>query len=152
MKSYEKTHNLLERMSMNSHQWPADRATSSRTVAGIHELDAMMALTAQVASLTNMVKGLTLPPGNTALQPSQVACVYCGGEHPYSQCSANPESVNYVNNFNRGSNINNPYSNTYNPGWRQHPNFSWSSQGSQAAGQSSGPQYSNRAANPPGFT
>src|SRR5262249_48233221 len=23
---------------------------------------------------------------------------------------------------------NNPYSNTYNPGWRNHPNFSWSNQ------------------------
>ena len=25
-----------------------------------------------------------------------------------------------------------PYSNTYNPGWRQHPNFSWKGQSSQA--------------------
>ncbi|KAL4323802.1 hypothetical protein GQ457_11G023210 [Hibiscus cannabinus] len=37
----------------------------------------------------------------------------------------NPESSFYVGNFNRN---NNPYSNTYNPGWKQHPNFSWSNQ------------------------
>ncbi|KAK4284214.1 hypothetical protein QN277_001075 [Acacia crassicarpa] len=76
MKSYEEAHDLLERMAMNSHQWQADRATSSRTIAGIHELDGMTTLTAQVSSLTNMVKGLTLPSSNTSLQPSQVACVY----------------------------------------------------------------------------
>ncbi|KAK4264934.1 hypothetical protein QN277_026049 [Acacia crassicarpa] len=121
MKSFEEAYNLLECMAMNSHQWQADRATSSRTVAGIHELDAMTALIAQVSTLTNMVKGLTL----LSMQPSQVACLYCGGEHSYAQCSANPEAVNFVNNFNKGSNANNLYSNTYNPGWRQHPNFSW---------------------------
>ncbi|KAI4347750.1 hypothetical protein L6164_008533 [Bauhinia variegata] len=32
------------------------------------------------------------------------------------------EEVNYVGN-------NNPYSNTYNPGWRNHSNFSWKNQG-----------------------
>ncbi|KAK4276049.1 hypothetical protein QN277_019041 [Acacia crassicarpa] len=66
MKSYEEAYNLLERMGMNSHQWQTDRATLSRTVARIHELDAMIALTAQVSTLTNMVKGLTLP----SMQPS----------------------------------------------------------------------------------
>ncbi|KAH9751859.1 hypothetical protein KPL71_014474 [Citrus sinensis] len=30
-------------------------------------------------------------------------------------------------------NQDNPYSNTYNPGWRQHPNFSWSYQNQSAA-------------------
>ena len=38
------------------------------------------------------------------------------------------ETVNYVNNFRQG---NNPYSNTYNPGWRNHPNFSWSNNSGQ---------------------
>ncbi|KAL4366587.1 hypothetical protein GQ457_05G023200 [Hibiscus cannabinus] len=37
----------------------------------------------------------------------------------------NPESSFYVGNFNRN---NNPYSNTYNPRWKQHPNFSWNNQ------------------------
>ena len=34
---------------------------------------------------------------------------------------------------------NDPFSNTYNPGWRNHPNFSWRDQGA------------NRQAPPPGF-
>ena len=57
------------------------------------------------------------------------------------QCPSNPESVNYIGNFNRGQN--NPYSNSYNPGWRNHPNFSWG--GNQ--GVSAGP----RPSQPPGF-
>jgi hypothetical protein len=51
-----------------------------------------------------------------------VACVYCGGAHLFEDCSANPVSANYVGNFIKN---NNPYSNTYNPGWKDHPNFSW---------------------------
>ncbi|KAK4267615.1 hypothetical protein QN277_024369 [Acacia crassicarpa] len=147
MKSYDEAYNLLERMAMNSHQWQIDRSTPSRTVAGVHELDAVTALSAQVSTLTNMVKGLTLPPA----QPAQVAYVYCSGEHSYAQCSANPEFVNFVNNFNRGGNANNPYSNTYNPRWRQHPNFSWNTQGAQATGQPVTQQFSNQAPHPPGF-
>ncbi|KAL4281737.1 hypothetical protein GQ457_03G019570 [Hibiscus cannabinus] len=44
---------------------------------------------------------------------------------PTDYVSANPESSFYVGNFNRN---NNPYSNTYNPRWKQHPNFSWNNQ------------------------
>ena len=34
------------------------------------------------------------------------------------------EQVDYVSNVNRFRY--NPFGNTYNPGWRNHPNFSWS--------------------------
>ena len=34
------------------------------------------------------------------------------------------EQANYVGNQFQGRQTNNPYSNTYNPGWRNHPNFS----------------------------
>ncbi|MED6141902.1 hypothetical protein PIB30_108063, partial [Stylosanthes scabra] len=34
------------------------------------------------------------------------------------------EQVNFVNNQPRPP-YNDPHSNTYNPGWRNHPNFSW---------------------------
>ena len=33
------------------------------------------------------------------------------------------EQVNFVGNQFQGRQANNPYSNTYNPGWRNHPNF-----------------------------
>ncbi|CAL9016475.1 unnamed protein product [Prunus brigantina] len=49
--------------------------------------------------------------------------------HPSSECTtgnpfASVEQVNQVVEFNRQRN--DPYSNMYNPGWRNHPNFSWS--------------------------
>ena len=68
----------------------------------------------------------------------------CNGTHRFESCPSNPESVCYVGNMNRN---NNPCSNTYNPGWRQHPNFSWSNQG---AGQGSNPA-PQRPQFPPGF-
>ncbi|KAI5681974.1 hypothetical protein M9H77_03202 [Catharanthus roseus] len=38
------------------------------------------------------------------------------------------EQVNSAQGFHRQ---NDPYSNTYNPGWRNHPNFSWRQQGEE---------------------
>ena len=93
-------------------------------MAGVHELDAMTTLTAQVSSLTNMIKSISIPTETQSLQPIQVACVYFGEEYLYTNCFVNPESANFVGNYNK-SNNNNPYSNTYNLGWKQHANFSW---------------------------
>ncbi|KAL5574623.1 hypothetical protein UlMin_016322 [Ulmus minor] len=57
-------------------------------------------------------------------------CDLCGGNHASVECqvgnpfaSPNSEQANYVSNFQRPQH--NPYSNTYNPGWRNHPNLSW---------------------------
>ncbi|KAH9724028.1 hypothetical protein KPL70_007340 [Citrus sinensis] len=64
-------------------------------------------------------------------QVAELSCVYYGEEHDFDNCPGNPASVNYVGNFNRQLQ-NNSYSNTYNPGWKQHPNFSWSRQNRNA--------------------
>ncbi|CAL8988499.1 unnamed protein product, partial [Prunus brigantina] len=51
--------------------------------------------------------------------------------HPTYQCSTSEaypefvqEQVNLMNSYNQRPR-NDPFSNTYNPGWRDHPNFSW---------------------------
>ncbi|MED6202648.1 hypothetical protein PIB30_107644, partial [Stylosanthes scabra] len=55
--------------------------------------------------------------------------------HGNGECEANAtnqtsmEQVNFMRNPSRQQS--NPYSNNYNPGWRNHPNFSWSNQGAQ---------------------
>ena len=41
------------------------------------------------------------------------------------------EEVDYVGNAPRQQN--NPYSNTYNPGWQNHPNFGWSNNTNQGS-------------------
>ncbi|KAH9801189.1 hypothetical protein KPL71_000934 [Citrus sinensis] len=88
-----------------------------------------------------------LQPGNQQQEDQQG----CPGNpasvnYDFDSCPGNPASVNYVRNFNRQPQ-NNPYSNTYNPDWKQHPNFSWSSHNRNAPvlnGQ-------NRNTQPPGF-
>ena len=64
---------------------------------------------------------------------------------PYAtETQGNHEQVNFVNQGNFRPN-NNPYSNTYNPGWRNHPNFSWRNQNVQNPGNQS--NQSNRGQN-----
>ncbi|KAH9781214.1 hypothetical protein KPL71_008370 [Citrus sinensis] len=124
---------------------PSTRQPAARGPAWVHNIDAITALSAQVTSLTNMVKAMTSAP-TTVKQVAKISCVYCGEEHDFDNCLGNPASVNYVGNFNRQPQ-NNPYSNTYNSGWKQHPNFSWSSQNRNAPALNG----QNRNLQPPGF-
>ncbi|XP_062076363.1 uncharacterized protein LOC133781409 [Humulus lupulus] len=55
-KGADEAYELLEELDMNNYQWPAERDTSQRKVARVHELDAITALTAQVASLTKQLQ------------------------------------------------------------------------------------------------
>ena len=129
-KSYTEAYEILERIANNNYQWPSTRPPVARGTAGVHNIDAITALSAQVTSLTNMVKAMTSAPA-VVKQVVELSCVYRGEDHHCDNCPGNPASVNYVGNFNRQPQ-NNTYSNTYNPGWKQHQNFSWSSQNRNA--------------------
>ena len=57
------------------------------------------------------------------------SCELCGGGHSTIECQGglasqdqSIEQLNALKNFQRSQG--NPYSNTYNPGWHNHPNFS----------------------------
>ena len=115
-KSYTEAYEILERIANNNYQWPSTRQPAERGAPGVHNIDAITALSAQVTSLTNMVKAMTSATA-TVKQVAELSCVYCGEEHDFDNCPGNPTSVNYVGNFNRQPQ-NNPYSNTYNPGWK----------------------------------
>ncbi|KAL5574287.1 hypothetical protein UlMin_023884 [Ulmus minor] len=175
-KSYAEAYDLIQSIAANSYQWPTSRINTTKKVAGVHELGDVSALTAQIASLTNMLKAVStsnvvspaslnspvsatspvvIEPSNSSVET--VSCVFCGGGHVYDDCPNNPVSVNYVGNYNQGNynsgsynRGNNPYSNTYNPGWRQHPNFSWSNQTGQSSNNPNRPINPNASA-PPGF-
>ncbi|XP_071905746.1 uncharacterized protein [Coffea arabica] len=92
------------------------------------------------AQMNNVMKLLSRQGGvSPSSSNAHVACCsFCGGEHDINEC-VDSEQVQFVNNYNRNA-PNNPYSNTYNPGWRNHPNFGWKYQGNQ-----------QRPTNPPGF-
>ncbi|XP_017972556.1 PREDICTED: uncharacterized protein LOC108661169 [Theobroma cacao] len=111
-------YDLLEEMASNNYQWPSKRS-GSRKAVGASEIDAIGNLAEQVAALSKKFDTL----GVHAVQNSFVVCEMCGDAHSNDQCPSNYESLQFVGNFNRQQN--NPYSNTYNHGWRNHPNFSW---------------------------
>src|SRR5262249_53362872 len=116
---------LIDEMATNSYQWQVDRA-STKKQAGEHNVDAVTALAAQIELLNKKIDGMNVG--------TVMSCeLYGTPGHKSGECQAgNPfaqpmEQVDYAGNFQRPQQ-NNPYSNTYNPGWRNHPNFSWSNQ------------------------
>ncbi|KAM6543087.1 hypothetical protein CsatB_007534 [Cannabis sativa] len=151
-KSYNEAFEILETIASNNYQWSNTRTPTSRKVAGVLEVDAITALTAQMASMTNVLKNLSI--GNSkniqpaaAIQSDDVSCVYCGEGHVFEKCPSNPESVCYMGNQNFNRN-NGAFSNSYNQAWKNHPNLSW---GGQGASSSTAPAQ-GRQAYPPGFS
>src|SRR3954465_13846909 len=63
----------------------------------------------------------------TVAQVEPVKAVLCeifGGPHFAMHCVATQEQVEQIHMLRQ----NNPYANTYNPGWKNHPNFAWKDQ------------------------
>ncbi|XP_061361020.1 uncharacterized protein LOC133304948 [Gastrolobium bilobum] len=157
-KTYTEAYAILERMAVNNYQWPVERSSlTQKKAAGVWELDVVSALSAQISALNNSIKTLSLSaeakPVNALTDA--ILCVFCNGPHIYDNCPQDPQSVCFIGNFNRN---NNPYSNTYNPGWRNHPNLSYS-QGQHHGHQQGQQQMSSdtagrsyKALYPPGFT
>ncbi|XP_062075466.1 uncharacterized protein LOC133779528 [Humulus lupulus] len=115
-----------EEMVMNNYQWPNERGQPKK-VARMMEVDAITMLTAQVAALTKQLQKTTLP--SQAMQVKNL-CEVCGTSHQPNQCpvidmnNMPMEEVQAIGNYQRQPN--NPNSMTYNPAWKNHPNFSWS--------------------------
>ncbi|KAL4282225.1 hypothetical protein GQ457_03G008650 [Hibiscus cannabinus] len=124
-KSAEEATEILDRLANNDYQFPSTRKGMTRRNVTTYELEPSDAISAQLAALTNMVKNLQRPSNSQEVKVIASYCDLCNANHDLFECPKNPESSFYVGNFNRN---NNPYSNTYNPGWKQHPNFSWNNQ------------------------
>jgi hypothetical protein len=81
--------------------------------------------------LDMLVKAMTTHHISPIQQISQIeVCAICShSDHTTETCPmssfTDQEQANYVGQNNYPPK-NNPYSNTYNAGWRNHPNFSWS--------------------------
>ncbi|KAL4281894.1 hypothetical protein GQ457_03G020300 [Hibiscus cannabinus] len=124
-KSLEEAFDILDRVASNDYQFPTTRLGAGRRAPGMLDVDANDSVSAQLSAITHMLKNLQKP--TDVRDAKAVSCVHCEGKHHANDCPTMYESANYVGNYNR--NATNPYSNTYNPGWRQHPNFSWGNQG-----------------------
>ncbi|KAG9458486.1 hypothetical protein H6P81_002994 [Aristolochia fimbriata] len=134
-KTPEEVHELIEEMTANMYSYLMER--SSKKPAGIYKMDSSTATQTQLEALQHQL-------ANFQQQSNPVVasiCGICGGGHADHDCQGNvyalnsmPEQTNFVGNSRRMD----PYSNTCNPGRKNHPNFSWNN--------------ANQARqNPPGF-
>ncbi|XP_052199599.1 uncharacterized protein LOC127806389 [Diospyros lotus] len=131
-KTPEEAYELLEEMAANSYQWDNERA--NKKGVGIYNVDSITALSVQIAELNKNLGNLGVSTMNASSSSSHfLSCELCGrGGHASVDCQVgNPfssslsEQANFISYGGNRSNFN-PYSNTYNPGWRSHPNLSWS--------------------------
>ncbi|XP_073124801.1 uncharacterized protein [Henckelia pumila] len=123
-KTPEEAYELLEDIASHTYQLQSDRNIPKRP-AGVHQIDEFTAISGQLEALNKKINRMSV----IAMQVQTITCYLCGGNHHSTECQVgNPfqpaENANYVGN----RPPNNPYSNTYNPGWKNHPNFSWSNQ------------------------
>ncbi|CAN6685856.1 unnamed protein product [Malus baccata var. baccata] len=93
----------------------------------VNEVSSMPEIQSQLANLTSIVSQLA--EGIKIHGPS--VCGVCSMQgHANDQCpqlieNGGWESANTVGFGNQNQPRHDPYSNTYNPGWRDHPNFKW---------------------------
>jgi hypothetical protein len=114
-------------MAVNQHHWsPSDRQ-ATRSTPGMLELDSLTFMKMKLETIQNQISQLSVSKVNQVTH--SLSCeIYGVMEHTALECplsipQENLENVNMLNNFNRPQN--NPYSQSYNPGWRNHPNFSY---------------------------
>lgn len=78
----------------------------------------------QISKLTSLVCQLTIG----SVQQKMVCGIYTNTGHPTDMCSILQDENNEQNmagNVPTPRRQSDPFSNSYNPGWRDHPNFSY---------------------------
>lgn len=110
-KTVEEAQLLLEEMACNNYQWPNERSILKKA-AGIHEMDSIVSLSAQVLALTNQIAALTTREASSIKEPLIVASTSFVGD------SGDTEQVQYINNRNfnyRSNNLSNNLPTYYHP-------------------------------------
>ncbi|XP_050217423.1 uncharacterized protein LOC126668261 [Mercurialis annua] len=142
-KTLDKANELIEKLAMVSSNWSSERRRppAQKALMKLDQSKEFEAMKAMNASLQSQVDALKkqVTPQNAPVAYVQVGCEHCGDfNHGSSDCYATgqawSEQVNYVEGQRQE---NDPYSNTYNSGWRNHPNFGWRNQEGQGNAQGS---------------
>jgi len=125
-KMEDEVFNLIEEMALNNFQCSTEWG-QPKWVGGNLEVDALTLLSAKVDAITQRLDRMNANAMNSSAPPP---CEICGSiEHVTFNCQVgspffqDSSEVYYVQNFNPRP-TNDPYSNTYNSGRRNHPNFS----------------------------
>ncbi|XP_026378613.1 uncharacterized protein LOC113273058 [Papaver somniferum] len=111
-KSADESWAFLHEVSEKTQQWESDRAPRKSTIRGnVHKIESDFEGNAKIESLVSIC---------AACNSSNHLVDNCPQLHAFQE--SRPEQANVLYQKHE----NNPYSQTYNPGWRNHPNFSWS--------------------------
>ena len=115
---------------------------------GIYELKGEIELNMNIDALTKRLDALSVGPSINAASTYTIdSCSICASPmHSTENCQSAPvffeypmEQANAFNDYRKQSN--GPYSETYNPRWRNHPNFSWKQ--NQSANQGGAPYHAH---------
>jgi len=154
----EEAYRTLDQLSDNSQQWDfsscRDKSARIQKKGGIYEVKEDIELKMKIDALTKKVDALVIGKSINAANPFHVGCcsICASPMHLAQACPSLPtftespmEQVNAFNDFRKQAN--GPFSETYNPKWRNHPNFSWKQ--NQPLNQGGAHQAHNQY--PPGF-
>ncbi|KAK8554295.1 hypothetical protein V6N12_031260 [Hibiscus sabdariffa] len=120
-KSPRESLEILDKLAQNDYQHPTSRRGTPRR--GTAQLNSSDTILAQISALSNMVKNMQRQPNTQEVRAIEAFYDLCGDNHDASKCGQAPKSSCYIGNYNK-----NTMTNTYNPAWRNHPNFSWRNQ------------------------
>ena len=123
----------LEDLSVNSQQWnyfdSRSRSTNSPKRGGRYEVKDELDLRTSLDKLARKVEALAISQTvNSPIKPRKYVCSICSSPcHNAQSCpsyqEAFSEEANALHAY--GKPNDSPFSSTYNPNWRNHPNFSW---------------------------
>ncbi|XP_056685629.1 uncharacterized protein [Spinacia oleracea] len=142
-KSLEEVFDIIDDVVRNCDDWNDDRRECDKK-GGRYDLEPIHALSTKFDALVTQLQRSNSIPScpSTPQSPSSVmscalSCDYCGSfGHPSSYCYPFDQPMEQVNAFNNANNQRfDPCSNTYNPGWRHNPRFSWKDDQTQGQNQ-----------------
>ncbi|KAM2645569.1 hypothetical protein EV1_019106 [Malus domestica] len=118
---------LISNRVLNAQQYEGVGQRSNPRQHQVNEVSAITELQNQMANLTTLLSQMVEGPK----VQNVAACGICSMQgHLTDKCpqlieNGGWETLNAVGFGNQYQLRNDPFSNTYNPGWRDHPNFKW---------------------------
>ncbi|KAM2928266.1 hypothetical protein COP2_035528 [Malus domestica] len=137
---------LIANRALNAQQYEGVGQRGTTRQHQVNEVSAITELQNQMANLTTLLSQVVEGPKVQNVS----ACGVCSMQgHPTDKCpqlieNGGWETLNAVGFGQQYKQRNDPFSNTYNPGWRDHPNFKWREP-------QQGQQQSTFRQQPPGF-
>ena len=129
----------LDSLAENAQNWdnigtiepPTTKINNSTNESDIYNLKDDIDIQAKLASLARKIESLDMKKSGQLKIIQEIVCHICDThDHATKDCPTLPsfkeclhEQANYVNNYKKP--ILDPFSPSYNPGWKNHPNFSW---------------------------